>query len=69
MTFAPPPFLVLAGEDVPAHLPVEEHQLAIDREGRPELGLPDAVLETPEELLIALRRCLGQNRRRLLGFV
>ena len=43
----------LPGEDIAANRPIEEHQLAIDRECSPNLGGMNASFELLEELLIA----------------
>ena len=39
-----PALMVLPGEDLAADLPVKQHHVAIDREGRADLGRLDAIL-------------------------
>ncbi|MDX6461121.1 MAG: hypothetical protein QOE55_4818, partial [Acidobacteriaceae bacterium] len=43
----------LLGEDIPSYRPIEENQLAIDRERSSYLGGPDASFELLEEFVVA----------------
>src|SRR5262249_37314492 len=47
---------LLPGQDVASRLPIEEDELAINRDGCSKLGGPDPLLEFAEERLVALRR-------------
>jgi hypothetical protein len=48
-----PTLCSLPGEDIPANGPIQENQLAIDREGSTNLGGTNASFEFLEELWVA----------------
>ena len=48
-----PTLCSLLGEDIPANRPIEENQLAIDRERSTNLGGTDASFEVLEEFVVA----------------
>ena len=58
-----PALASLPGEDIPADRPLEEHQLPVDGQRRPDLSAADALLELLEELGVAGRGLQGENHR------
>jgi hypothetical protein len=66
-----PAMLFLPSQDVPADLPVEEDELAVNRDRSLELRRPDSLLELAQELLVPLgpeSRFLRRRFARLLLF-
>ena len=63
-TFAPPVGFVLPRKNIPPDLPIQEDQLAVYAERRPQLGILDAKLQAAQKSVVPFRNMNGQFRHR-----